>query len=108
MDSSKVDGVLIDDDELVRMTWKVAAGTRGMRILAFSSADAFYAEAAAIHFETPIYIDSNLGRQIAGEDVAIDLHKRGYRNLYLATGYEASKFGHLNILRGVIGKNPPW
>ncbi len=54
------------------------------------------------------YIDSNLSNGVKGEDVAWILSKRGFSNLYLATGFNASEFRPMTWIKAVIGKEPPW
>jgi hypothetical protein len=55
-----------------------------------------------------IYIDSNLGEGIKGEEYAKQLYKQGFSKLYLTTGYEAGSFSSMPWLAGVIGKTPPF
>ena len=56
----------------------------------------------------PIYIDSNLGGAVKGEDISKDLHERGFTNLYLATGYSHKRFPRLPWLQDIVGKEVPW
>ena len=58
--------------------------------------------------DSTFYIDSNLSDNQKGETIAKELFGKGFKNLYLATGYEPEEFCHLNFLKGVIGKDPPW
>lgn len=102
------DCILIDDDPLVHMTWKIAAREKGKLLRTFSSREEFLAAAADIVRSTPIYIDSNLGNAVKGETVAEELYALGYTELYLATGYVAERFTKMTWLKGVIGKEPPW
>ncbi|MBC8550237.1 MAG: hypothetical protein H8D23_11390 [Candidatus Brocadiales bacterium] len=58
--------------------------------------------------DSTFYIDSNLENDVKGEIVAKKLFDLGYRNLYLATGYEPDDFNEFTFLKGVQGKEPPW
>ena len=80
--------VLIDDDTIVHMNWEAAADE------AFSR-------------KTPIYIDSELGGDTKGEEVAAVLKENGFTNITLATGYAPQRFAHLPWLK-VRGKESPW
>jgi CheY-like chemotaxis protein len=104
----KLDAVLIDDDPLVRMVWKMAAKQKGKVILLVSSASEFLEKIDQIDPSTPLYIDSHLGEEVKGEDFARDLSTRGFAEIYLATGYRAESFGALPGIKAVVGKDPPF
>lgn len=98
--------VLIDDDSLVRMNWKAAARAKGVDLKIFSSPAEFYA-AAGIPKDARLYLDSDLGGGVKGEEFAQALKDKGYINIYLETGYPPEKFARLSWLK-VVGKEPPW
>ncbi len=100
--------VLIDDDELVHMMWKMSAKKHSITLITYSSPTQFLAEQSKITLDTPIYIDSNLGNGIKGEEIAQQLKQLGYREIHLTTGYDAANFGAAPGLTSVIGKAPPW
>ena len=58
--------------------------------------------------ETKIYIDSELGKNIKGEDIAKELNTKGFNNIYIETGHPKEQFAHLKFIKEVIGKEPPW
>lgn len=99
--------VLIDDDALTHMTWELAAEQNGIELSAFTDPAGFLANLEKFPKDIPLYIDSNLGENIKGEDIAADLKEKGFTNICLATGYEPGKFSHLPWLK-VICKEPPW
>ena len=107
-DDAIPDCILIDDDPLVHMTWKMAGRERGKTVRVFKSREEFLAAASRISFTTPIYIDSSLGHGVKGELVAKELYALGFTELYLATGHGAEKFANIPYIKGVIGKEPPW
>lgn len=102
------DAVLIDDDPLARMTWKLAAEKAGKKLRAFSTAVEFFNESEGIGRETPVYLDSDLGDGVKGEIESARIHELGFREIYLATGHPPEKFAGLAHLRSVIDKKPPW
>ncbi len=101
------DWVLIDDDELVHMTWKIAAAENKKIFIGFKTYKEFEYKQNIINFQSNIFIDSNLGENIKGEEVAKLIFARGFKNLYLATGYEVEQFDSMPFIRAVIGKEPP-
>lgn len=102
------DAVLIDDDPLTRMTWKMAADRAGKKFRAFPTAADFLKDSDAIDRMTPVYVDAELGDGVKGEVESLRIHKLGFGEIYLATGHAPIKFAGLTHLRGVVGKNPPW
>jgi signal transduction histidine kinase len=102
------DVILIDDDPLVRETWKVAADLAQKKLRVFPSADKFYLEAGSLNRDTPVYIDAALGHNSRGEIESRCIHDMGFTDIYLATGHKAEEFSTYAHLRGVVGKSPPW
>jgi len=102
------DAVLIDDDPLARMTWKMAADRAGKKFRAFSTAADFLKDSGEIDRSTPVYVDAELGDGAKGEVESLRIHELGFGEIYLATGHMPEKFAGLTHLRGVIGKEPPW
>ncbi len=107
-----LDAVLIDDDPLTRAVWTAAAKRAGKSFKAYGDAGAFLADldisAIAVSKDAPLYLDSNLGGGIKGEDVAEELSRLGFSNIRLATGYDPSQFAAAAHIREVVGKEPPW
>ncbi|OGS39961.1 MAG: hypothetical protein A2506_08700 [Elusimicrobia bacterium RIFOXYD12_FULL_66_9] len=103
-----LDCVLVDDDELIRLTWTTSARDNGKTLEAFSSPEGFFLRADAIDRGTPVYVDVHLGGGVRGDEVAKRAAEMGFRNVFLATGSEPADYRHLEFLKGVIGKTPPW
>jgi len=99
--------VLLDDDMLVHMNWKMAAKAASVELKAYKTPEDFTANIANLPKDTPIYIDSDLGNDIKGEDIAKGLHNNNFTNITMATGHCPEKFSHLTWLK-VTGKEPPW
>lgn len=102
------DAILIDDDELLRATWKIAASRMGKRLRHFATAGEFLDAADSVDRATPVYIDAELGNDVAGEVESLKIRELGFAEIYLATGHAPAKFAGLAHLRGVVGKEPPW
>ncbi len=104
---SSVDLVLVDDDILVRMTWKMAAQQKNKNLLALGSLDELSERLDGLNRSVPIYLDSNLGGGVKGEDFAHQLAEAGFQQIYLATGYRPTDFGSLpSGVKGIVGKEP--
>lgn len=99
--------VLLDDDPLVHMNWKLAAKAAGVELRAYKIPEDFTAGLDALPKDIPIYIDSDLGNGIKGENIAIELHDKGFTSLTMATGRGQEEFSPLPWLN-VTGKEPPW
>lgn len=104
------DSVLVDDDELVRLTWRMAAERAGVRLLTLPDAQALEQRIEQLPKSIPLYIDLRLRGVQSGEQLARRLHAAGFSNLYLQTGYDPSSVPaqSLHWLKGVVGKAPPW
>lgn len=103
----KYDWVLLDDDELVHMTWGLTAKDSQKTFIGFKSYSDFNAYKHRLDFSQKIYIDSHLGNGEKGEEIAMGLYAQGFTNLYLTTGYAADSFKDMPFIRAIIGKHPP-
>ena len=99
--------VLLDDDILVHMNWKMSAKNAGVALKAYKTPEEFSAAAGSMPKDTKIYIDSELGNGARGENIAKALHNEGFTDLTMATGHSAEKFARLPWLK-VAGKEPPF
>jgi len=99
--------VLLDDDLLVHMNWKLAAKAAGVDLKAYKIPEDFAAGIEALPKDTPIYIDSDLGNGLKGENIAKELYAKGFADLTMATGHVPEEFARLPWLK-VAGKEPPW
>ena len=104
------DCVLIDDDELVRLMWRLAAESAGQRLLALARGAEFWPQAAFLAPAVPIYIDYNLRTGPSGDQLAHQLATAGFTNIFFQTGCDlpATAIAAKPWLRGVVGKDPPW
>ncbi|MFA5139211.1 MAG: HAMP domain-containing sensor histidine kinase [Elusimicrobiota bacterium] len=102
------DAVLLDNDALVHMTWRIAAESKGVRLSAFRTPEELLSALERMPKDMPIYIDSELDAGQKGEDVAKDLHAHGFTELYLATGYDPESLPPMPWIKRVVGKEPPW
>ncbi len=103
--------VLVDDDFLVHMTWKMIAEKTGVRLLTFLSEEELSKNLHEIDNDANFYIDKKLANSVDGIEVARNLSEKGFTNIYLATGSDYLLEGietRYPFIKGVIGKSPPF
>lgn len=99
--------VLLDNDELIRLTWESKAKKCGINLTCFSKSTDLFSQLDQFPQDTVFYIDSVLDHE-KGEDIAKILFNLGYKNLIICSGHSEEKFSHLKFIIKVIGKNPPF
>lgn len=99
--------VLIDDDELVRKLWQYKAKSQKKRLYVYEDVKNFLENDKDIPFESTIYIDSNL-KDGKGEVLAKKIYDKGFRKIFLVTGYTHIKLEAYPWIQGVYDKQPPW
>lgn len=104
----KYDLCLIDDDkELIHAVWGSVANEKGLSIKMFTNPQEFYAEADKIDRLTPVYVDVSLGEGVRGTEIAYEIHKLGFTEIHLTTGYDANSIDVPSFIRKVVGKDFP-
>jgi signal transduction histidine kinase len=103
-----IDAILIDDDPLARMTWKMSAERAGKILRPYTTVADFLADAGEIAKGTPIYVDAELADGLNGAEESRRFPDLGFQQIYLATGHDAARFASFTHLRAIVGKEPPW
>lgn len=98
--------ILIDDELFNHSVWKVTAKEKN--VVCYLDADSFLNDIEIYDLNTAIYIDSELGEGIKGEEVAKKIYEMGFKDIFLATSYEADHFSPMFWIKGIYGKEPPW
>lgn len=98
------DAILVDDDELIRASWIMQSKLKKKNTVTFASIKDAESEIDIYRRDTPIYIDSNLEDNIAGELYAKSLFEKGFTTIYLATGYQADSFKEMAWIKEIITK----
>src|SRR5262245_50254231 len=103
------DCVLIDDEEVLRCTWQVAAQQAGVRLLALDGAEAFWQHAPKLARTIPIYVDHHLKGKLTGEYLSKQMAAAGFTEIYLHTGsaLSAHRLASRPWIKGVVKKEPP-
>lgn len=104
--STPVRAVLLDDDLFVREAWRIFAEDQGLTILICESPLELMTQVKHLPRETPIFVDVELGHA-KGYEVTTALHRDGFTDLYLATGYSPEEIGIRPGVKAVVGKTPP-
>jgi len=99
------DLILIDDDPMTHRVWKIEARSQGLHLLARLREGEV--EWDSIPKKTPVYVDYRLGNGVSGLEVAKQLHRKGFKQVFLCTGEPARKFSGTSFLKGVVGKGFP-
>jgi len=100
--------VLIDDDPLVRKNWEIKARKNGINLKTYANPIDFIKTSHNYPKETQIYLDSELGNDIKGEEIAKELYEKGFKNIYIETGYSKDKFKDNKYIKEMISKEPPF
>lgn len=109
-----VDAILVDDDQLTRLAWKVRAKQAGKAIEVFANEQQLVSfvfglsGVSEIPLETPIYVDLLLGDNVRGEEICRRLSEKKFSHLILTTGLDPETVSHPPYVLKVIGKSPPW
>lgn len=98
--------ILIDDDKFIRLSWASFGINNSLSITAYATFESFLISGQSHDSSCEIYIDSNLGTKEKGEDAAQLLYMRGFRKIFLATGYANFEKKEYPWIVGVVGKNP--
>lgn len=102
------DAILIDDDPMIHGIWNISAKKAGKKLNIYFTENEFMQDIKNIDALTPIYIDVNLKDDIYGDIISKHIFANGFKELYLTTGYEKSRFTDIPWIKGIIGKKPPW
>ena len=103
----KIDAILLDDDELVHLTWTSIARENQRSFMSFYEPDEFMAALHDLDTTTPVFIDSQLRRNFKGQNLISKVSALGFTNISIATGSETSEFKEFARLVKIVGKGPP-
>lgn len=100
--------VLIDNDKLIHLSWRLKAESLGIPLKSFFSVEDFLQSYGQFTLESNIYIDSDLGENIKGEVEAEQIANLGFQNIWLASGYDDIDIQSYPWIKGIISKKPPF
>jgi signal transduction histidine kinase len=102
----KLDLVLIENEEMHRLTWKVWAKRKGLGILTFTSADDFLLRAGRLSKSTPIFVDFDLDDNMTAQNYLPGLRRLGFSEIVLVTSHRDLKKEDFFGTKAIIGKDP--
>lgn len=100
--------VFIDDTIALRQAWELAAASANISLTTFGNSTEFMRVINDFDRDVHIYIDYELGETITGLELSKHIYELGFKNIYLATGYDSSEFESNAWLKGVTSKYPPF
>ncbi|MBY0517526.1 MAG: HAMP domain-containing histidine kinase [Bacteriovoracaceae bacterium] len=106
IDTSSKKVVLIDDDELVHMSWKREGKKSNIEVSTYYTVQSFLDNFHQYERATKIFIDSNLSGNIKGEIESEKIKSLGFDDLFLATGYSKDHIDKPAWIKDVVGKSP--
>ncbi len=103
-----VDLIILDDNPSLTDAWVLHGEKVGKQVKAYNTILTLRAEIMSYNKDTPIYIDSNLGCNLSGQDLAKELYEQGFINLYLCTGFPPNHFNEMYWIKDILGKEAPF
>lgn len=103
-----IDLIFIDDNSCLTDAWVFHGEKVGKRVKAFNDIPTLRSEIRSYKKEIPIYIDSDLGSNLSGQELAKELFEKGFVNLYLCTGFPANHFDEMYWIKAILGKEAPF
>lgn len=107
-DNKVYDYILIDDKSVVRDTWQMGAKMADKRVATYSCVDEFMRDADIINKEVLVYIDSDLGGGERGEVLSEKIYNKGFKKIYLTTGFGKNDFTNIPWITDIVDKEPPF
>jgi len=102
----RIDLVLIENEEMHRLTWKLWAKRKGVGILTFASADDFFLRAAHLSKSTPVFVDFNLDDNMTARNYLPEIQRIGFSEIILVTSHRDLSKEDFPGVKTIIGKNP--
>lgn len=83
------------------------AKERGLKVKLFATPQEFLSAVDNIDRITPIYVDVSLGGGVRGTDFAHVIHKLGFLEINLSTGYDSETVQAPPFISRIVGKEFP-
>jgi hypothetical protein len=96
--------IVIDDQEVQREKWKLGASTYGLAPYTFESVEEFLLIGSTLDKNIPIFLDSDLGSALRGEEQIEIIRDLGFKTIYISTSLKPEDI-QVNGATKVIGKN---
>lgn len=99
--------ILIDDNILIGKSWMLSAKDM-VKVSFYKSVSEFKKHIEKFDLNTPIYIDSDLGDSVSGDQASKEFFNYGFKNISLVTGYDKGAFSDkMPWIKEIRGKEFP-
>ncbi|MCB9095984.1 MAG: hypothetical protein H6621_13020 [Halobacteriovoraceae bacterium] len=100
--------ILIDDDPLIHKIWKFSAKKNGIDLKTYFCSKDFYYEIENLDQDSHVCIDYNLGFDKCGIELAFEIYNKGFKSVFISTGFEKKSIAISPHTFTIINKQPPW
>lgn len=98
-------GLYLEDNELFRLSAEHKAKRLNLNLKTFSNSKEFMKEINTASKEVVIFLDSDIGEDIKGEQIGKKCFEMGFKNIFLITSYEKVDFPQMPWIKDIGGKN---
>lgn len=102
------DAILIDDDDIIRLTWQLSAEQCGLKLHTYANFNNFVHSEVKFNNDVQIYVDFDFNDELDGGGVCERLSKLGFKNISIVTGYNKYCFSKRQLQWPILNKIPPW
>lgn len=104
--AEKLDLILIENEEMHRLTWRLWARKNAFQLQTFPSAEDFLNQVRHIEKSVPIFLDFNLDDGKFAKDYIPQIRSLGFKNIILVTSHKELANSELCGVQDIIGKDP--
>ncbi|MCK5073756.1 MAG: hypothetical protein KAQ98_10050 [Bacteriovoracaceae bacterium] len=94
----------LEDDELMRMAMEKDAKRRKLNFKTFSNPENFFKAVNKTSKDTILFLDSNIGEGISGEEIGKICFENGFENIFLITNSDKKDFPPMPWIKDIGGK----
>jgi len=98
--------VLIDDDPIIHISWKMFFESLNLPLRTYFSVDEFLNDSSGAPLNSQIFIDSDLGKHQKGEVLSEKIFNDGFKSLYLCTGFSKEDINKPEWIKDIVKKSP--
>lgn len=99
--------VLLENEELIRHGWNMLARRQEKFLKTYGCSNDLFVQLKSFSKDTTFYLDEELGEKKRGRDIANELYKKGFRNIFITSGHPDHYFKDVKTIKGVVSKSFP-
>lgn len=100
--------ILIDDDTSQKKFYQERCEKKGIQFSFYQSLSQFLESKRTHSKEALILVDWYLGKQTTGNEVALELRRQEFKNIYVTSSVEVDISPYRDFILGYLPKNPSW